>query len=283
MENKMSENQTKLEHLEDDNYRFKYPRYVNSLDEQIFDAVDFIDAEEFSKAKDILHSVIDAYPEHIDALHHLAVCLREQGEFKVAFNLWEKAVETGLGCFPKHINLLDMRLEWGWLENRPFLRAYEALGVDLYEQDRVHEALDIFTNLLAWNPNDNQGIRALAAKANFDLQRPDEVLKICDMFPEDGLSDTFYGRLLALFQLKQEKKLDAALKAAIEFLPSIAEELVKSRHTEFDGLLDTEFDEEKEEALVYWENYGQYWQETPGALDFLRNGLKKYAKPFDKR
>ena len=44
--------------------------------------------------------------------------------------------------------------------------------------------------LLAFNPTDQQGIRAYAIKINFDLKRPEEVIKICEKFPEDGLADT---------------------------------------------------------------------------------------------
>ncbi len=275
--NRTSESQIKLEKISDQEYRFLYPRHVNQLDDMIFDAVDYIDAGDYVRAKSILHSVIDAFPEHIDAKHHLAVCLKEQGEFQVAYNLWEEAVEIGTQCFPANVSMADMRLEWTWLENRPFLRAYEAFGVDLYEQDRLEEALTVFNNLLSLNPADNQGIRALAIKTNFDLERPEEVLRICDCFPEDGLADTYYGRLLALYQLKCKDRLEKSLKEAIEFLPLIARELVKSNHTEFDNLLQSDFDDERDEAVYYWENYGQYWQETDGAIKFLKEGLSKYA------
>ncbi|MFQ5652511.1 MAG: tetratricopeptide repeat protein [bacterium] len=273
----MSANQITLEQVAEGQYRFHYPNFVNQLDDMIFDAVDLMDADEYVKAKDILHSIIDTFPEHMDAMHHLAVCLKEQGEFQVAFNLWQQAVDVGLKCFPHDVPISDMRLEWGWLENRPFLRAYESLGVDLYEQDRLDEALDVFNHILSLNPNDNQGIRALAIKANFDLERPQEVLDICDRFPEDALADTFYGRLLALYQLNRLDRMEQTLKEAIEFLPVIAQELVKKRHTEFDNLLEPEFDDEQEEAIYYWENYGQYWRETKGAIKFLKDGLSKYA------
>ena len=58
-------------------------------------------------------------------------------------------------------------------------------------------------------------------------------------------------------------------------MPIIAEELVKPYHSEFDELTE-DFDEEKAEAIEYWENYGMYWENTIGAIDCLKKGLIKY-------
>src|SRR3990172_2892331 len=237
-----------LEKLSENHYRFNYPGFVQSLDDLIYNAIDLIEDEDYVSAKDILHTVIDAFPEHIDAHHYLAICIQEQGEFQVAFNTWQKAVDIGLDCFPKDATLADMKLEWGWLENRPFLRAYEALGIEYYEQERIEEALRIFNHLLTLNPNDNQGIRALAIKANFDLDRPEEVLKICEKYPQDILADTNYGRLLALYQLKSKEKIEPLLKKAINYLPVVAQELIKPHHDELEVLME-EFDQEKAEAM----------------------------------
>ncbi len=264
-----------LEKVDKQQYRFQYPNFVYELDDLMFDAIDLLEIENYVAAKDILHSIIDKFPEHIDARHHLAICLQEQGELQVAFDVLKEAVEIGMNCLPKSLALDEIVLDWGWLENRPFLRAYEALGIELYEQEKQKEAIQVFNNLLNLNPSDNQGVRALAIKSYFDLKQPTEVLKICERYPGDALADTYYGRLLAQIQLNDKNKIEKNLQKAIKFLPAIAEELVKPYHSEFDDLVD-EFDEEKAEAMEYWENYGIYWETTGGAIDCIKKGLLKY-------
>lgn len=264
-----------LEKVDKQQYRFQYPSYVYDLDDLMFDAIDLLESENYAEAKDILHSIIDAFPEHIDARYHLAICLQEQGELRVAFAFLKKAVEIGINCLPKELSLNEIVLDWGWLENRPFLRAYEALGIEYYDKEDLSEAIKIFDNLLNLNPSDNQGVRALTIKCYFDLKQPAEVLKICDRYPGDALADTYYGRLLAQIQLENGNKIETNLQKAIKFLPMIAEELVKPYHSEFDELVD-EFDDEKAEAMEYWEDYGSYWENTDGAIDYIKKGLLKY-------
>ena len=105
------------------------------------------------------------------------------------------------------------------------------------------------------------------------------MLDICELYPEDGIADTLYGRLLALFQLKRKHNVERMLKRTIECLPFIAKEIVRPHHTELDIVLESEvFDEEKIEALDYWENFGHYWLATSGAIELLRRGLTRYHK-----
>lgn len=275
----MSSHQLKLEKVGEREYRFVYPRFVSEFDDLIYDASDLIDVEEFVEAKSILHGIIDAFPEHIEAHHYLALCLDYQGEEHVAFHLWRKAVEIGMRYFPTNEAASKMQLSWEWLENRPFLEAYESLGMAYYNQDKTQKAIEIFNHLLALNPADHQGIRGRAIKAYFEVGEPKAVLDICESYPHDGLADTLYGRLLALCQLHQKNQLEEILKQTIEFLPFIAKEIVRPHHTEFDIILESEvFDEEKIEALDYWDNFGHYWLETNGAIDLLRQGLEKYHK-----
>ncbi len=275
----MSASQLKLEKVGEREYRFMYPRFISHFDDLIYDASDLIDVEEYVEAKSILHTIIDAFPEHIEAHHYLALCMDYQGEEQVAFHLWEKAVEIGMAYFPKGESATGMQLNWEWLENRPFLEAYEGLGMAYYNQDDTDEAVKIFTHLLALNPADHQGIRGRAIQAYFESGKPGAVLDICELYPEDGIADTLYGRLLALFQLKRKHNVEGMLKRTIECLPFIAKEIVRPHHTELDIVLESEvFDEEKIEALDYWENFGHYWLKTSGAIELLRRGLTRYHK-----
>jgi tetratricopeptide (TPR) repeat protein len=64
-------------------------------------------------------------------------------------------VEIGKSCFPKNFSPGKDRLEWGFLENRPFLRACHNLGLLYLERGNAEKALSVFEDMLAMNPNDN--------------------------------------------------------------------------------------------------------------------------------
>jgi tetratricopeptide (TPR) repeat protein len=53
----------------------------------------------------------------------------------------------------------DGALPWARLYNRPFLRCLHGLGLCLWRLGRRLEAEQVFERLLAFNPNDNQGVR----------------------------------------------------------------------------------------------------------------------------
>jgi tetratricopeptide (TPR) repeat protein len=54
----------------------------------------------------------------------------------------------------------DGVLEWSRLFNRPFLRCLHGYnGICLWRLGRTREAVEVFERILAFNPNDNQGVR----------------------------------------------------------------------------------------------------------------------------
>ena len=55
----------------------------------------------------------------------------------------------------------DGVLEWGSIDNRPFLRCMHGYGLCLWRLGRFGEAETIFERMLWLNPSDNQGVRFL--------------------------------------------------------------------------------------------------------------------------
>ena len=181
------------------------------------------------------------------------------------------------------------------------LPAYQGQGIgsrilaDLVERCRSHGIYDIQLfcakgkagfyekygfesrpdDMLVMNPNDNQGVRALVIDCNFSLDRPSDVLAVCDQYPDDGLEQVMYGRALALYQLGRRAEAEKALSEAVEFLPLVAKELVKSRHRKPKGLRpDRVTVGGADQAYWYWIDQGQYWRNTPGAIEFVRECLE---------
>ena len=69
---------------------------------------------------------------------------------------FRRAYETGVKLLPRRYS---GRIEWCYLDNRPFLRAASAYAHVFCRLGRWRDAIPLFRKLLRWNPNDNQGIR----------------------------------------------------------------------------------------------------------------------------
>ncbi len=124
------------------------------------------------------------------------------------------------------------------------------------------------------NPNDNQGIRAFAIDCYFRLGQPNNVLAVCKHYPNDTMEEVLYGRALALFQLHQERKARTALLKAVEFLPLIAEKLVKKTHRPPKNLNPHYISHGgKDQAYYYWKQNGRHWEKTNGALQLVASVL----------
>ena len=261
----------------DDEWTFEYPRLTFEVLDQFHEAIDLWHAGQIKQAERSYRQLIRRYPEFIDAYHHLALLLKNSSRELEAFRTWQETVTLGLNRLPDTFYFGRDRLPWLIIENRPFLRAYHGLGLEYLETDEVEKALVIFTNLLDLNPNDNQGIRALAIDCYFRLRRPGDVLRICDRFPDDGLEQVMYGRALALYQLGQRSAAEQALRQGIAHLPLVAKELTKSRHRQpkemrpgyvtYGGA---------DQAYLYWLEHGHHWRKTAGALEFVKATLQKY-------
>lgn len=107
----------------------------------------------------------------------------DRGDILKALKTWITAVEVGSRCLPEEFIKSKGRLEWRWIENRPFLRANKGLGCCFSDLGEFDGARLIFNNLLAMNPNDNQQVRALAIKTAFAMGDPGR----CELRPAVAL------------------------------------------------------------------------------------------------
>lgn len=253
---------------------FDYPRLTSHVLDLYYEGIDLFELGELASAERCFHRLIYQYPEFIASYHQLALVLDEDNRAPEALHVWEQAVALGLSHLPPAFRMGIDQLPWALSQNRPFLQVYRGLGLALLEQGDYERALDIFDNLLAMNTGDNQGIRALAIGANFQLNRPASVLAICDRYPSDTIEHIVFGRPLALHQLGCLDDAMVALRDAIEMYPKIGEQLLK--HTpDRPGRLsrDRVTVGGSDQAFWYWQEDGLYWRETPGALELLEKCL----------
>lgn len=257
-------------------WQFEYPRISWEVMETFHEALEYWRVGEYGVAEGMYRELLNAYPEFIDVHHHLALVLNETDRSQEAFQVWQQTVALGLRSLPETFVMGRDQLSWLFLENRPFLRACHALGLEILARGEVEEALEVFDNILAMNPGDNQGVRALVVDCAFRIGSPQDVLALCDQYPGDGMEQLMYGRVLALYQLEHLDEAAEALVWAVELLPLVAQELIKVRHRRPENLFpDRVIWGGADQAYYYWQEQGHYWKDTPGAIAFVRERLAR--------
>jgi len=264
----------KLSQVGPHEWEFLFPKIFGQSMEEFNRGCDSMEEGNLLAAEKSFKSVLARMPDHLDAIHHLAMIRSEQGLVKEACDLWEQSVRIGRKAFTLEFKADQDRLEWGWLDNRPFLRCLHGLAIAKYRNMELEDALQLFQELLSLNPNDNQGVRAMAVEVLFRLGKYEEIITLTAHYPSDMMPEILYGRALAYFKLGQRNKATVALKKAIKYLPLVAKELLKKRHrlpkTAVPGQVTIGG---TDEAYYYWEQWGKIWRDDPDATIWLeRNG-----------
>ena len=261
-------------------WEFVYPAIYDDLMDEFYTGCESYEEGNLDEAERIFRAVLAQMPDHLDAIHHLALVLSKRGMLDEARDLWEQTSRIGHKAFPQDFKLGRDRLEWGWLENRPFLRCLHGLALARYDDGEIEEALGLFQELLSLNPNDNQGVRAIAVEALFKLGRFEDALEITKQYPDDVMPETLYGRALALFKLGQRQEASVALQEAIQYLPLVAKEFLKVKHRlPKTAMPDAVTMGGADEAYYYWEHCGQFWEEDTEVLEWLRKTVRQATMP----
>lgn len=270
-----SNNRSALEELGNKEWRFaEIPYEIEMKFNDLLEARDFgsvTPAEMERQLRELSHEA----PNFIDVYHHLAMLLDQRGKSQEASLLWQQAVNIGMQCFIEQFSAVGNKLEWGWIENRPFLRAYHSLGLQYMESGNTEMALSVFKTILSLNPGDNQGVRALVVDCCLKLKMYKNVLKVCKNSQDDHMAETIYGRVLALIALKQMPQAEKAFRQAVTVLPLVAAEIVKARHPRPRNMDEGRYTVGgADQAWYYWRETGKYWEEVPGGIEFIRERLR---------
>ena len=206
----------KLECVGQAEWQFTWPREFWNEYTTIDEAVDLHRAGKEADAERVVRGVLERVPEHLDAMWQLVGFLHNREQVAEAVELWRGAVESGRTAYPPRAFRLGRdRLEWSWLENRPFLRCLASWMLAREEAGALEEALDCARELLALNPNDNQGVRCVAVTWLLRSGGAVEAAALAKGYPDDGFPETIYGRALALFRLRRFDEADDVLREAI--------------------------------------------------------------------
>ena len=125
------------------------------LDDDIIRSTELREAGFPDQARALLTTMIAADPRCVDAHVHLGNLLfdtnpkRALAHYQTGAAIGEQALPLGYGGV----------LPWGWIDNRPFLRALNGMSICLWRLRRFDEA-DAAVDAQLWlNPSDQVGVR----------------------------------------------------------------------------------------------------------------------------
>lgn len=205
-------------------------------------------------------------PKFIDVHAHLAFIFLEQAKPKKAL----EAALAGLGLSNRLIpEGFAGKIEWGHLENRPFLRALHGAVLACIRLRRHADAIALLEKTLAYNPTDNQGLRFLLGS---EYLRAGDAAKARECFVREAPHYPPYFYELALSHILQEEWIPAATALRRGFCANgyIAEILGGHPHPEPLPIWHESNLAEPETAAAYLEDYAALWNRKPEAKSFVR-------------
>jgi tetratricopeptide (TPR) repeat protein len=142
---------------------YEMEQVLPGVDPQDFDSDPILEANELrdsgknARAKKLLEGLLVKDVRCLDAHAHLGNLAFER-DARTALEHYRRGVligELSLG------ERFEGVLSWRMIDNRPFLRCLNGLGLCLWRLEQFEEAEALFTRLLWMSPSDNLGIRFL--------------------------------------------------------------------------------------------------------------------------
>lgn len=219
----------------------------------------------WAKYLKVLKTLVVDHPDFIDGHAHLGHALMQEGKPKLALEACLAGLKAGESGLPQGY---AGEIRWGFVDNRPFLRAAHGAALCYMRLGKRQEALRLMEKMLAWNPGDNQGIRYLIGSEYLRAGEVDKAEAALKAHAEDYPP---YHYDLGLLRYRRGDHLAAATALRRGFLANgyIAEMLGGNPapapliiwHGPFSEL---------ETASDYIESCADLWRKTPGALAFAR-------------
>ncbi len=189
---------------------------------------------------------------------------------------WEEATDLCTRAVAAAERLLgpDFLIEykdgfWGMAITRPYMRARFALGYCLWRQEKRGEAVTHFRELIALNPNDNQGARYVLVAMLLELEEEREAQQVMAVYSGDPLCHWAYNRALVEFRWRGDQRpAQRRLRQAFRKNALVPVFLLGKKPI---GSYESDIVEagERSEAIEYQHLYGDAWTMAEGALAWL--------------
>jgi len=110
------------------------------------------------------------------------------------------------------------------------------------------------------------------------LGQADKILALAKKYKNDFSSpEVVCGDVLAFLMLGKADEAKTPLAHIIKEFPNVAKQIVDTVHKkpktrrEMEGYVEVGG---KDQAYYYWEEFGKYWERTPGAMQLMRDNMK---------
>lgn len=205
-------------------------------------------------------------PDFIDAHVEIAAHWYDNGKPKKALD----AALAGLRAANRHIpEGYHGRIEWGHLENRPYLRAMDLVLHSYMRLRRHKDAVAIIEAMLSRNPNDNQGVRYLLGSEVLRAGDSDHALRVLQA-DADGFPPCLYELALCHVQRKEWVAAATALRRGFAANAYIAEILGGCNHPAPLAIWHGSDMDSPDCAAEYLDTYGVLWTTHPEGLLLTR-------------
>ncbi len=212
-----------------------------------------------------LQRLVDAEPDFIDGHVHLAFALLGLGKPKKALEHCLRALSVGNRWIPEGFT---GHIEWGDLDNRPFLRALHGAALCYSHLRRRRDAVAIMERMLALNPDDNQGIRYVLGSEHLRLG---EMEKARPLLEAEAAHFPPYCYDLAMLHLQEGRWVAAATALRRGFCtnPYIAEMICGHPNPRPLAIWHDSNLVGRDVARNYLSSYGDVWFRDPYFVPFL--------------
>ncbi len=256
-----------LEFIEDAAY-FRYPPEYDTCVEMFDRLLDERESGRVDEKRyiDRLKDLTERYPWFIDAHAHIGIALLKKGMTKRALDAYRKGFSLGEAAIPSGYSGL---IEWQPLENRPFFRAAHGIVLCHLRLRHWDEAIKLMKAMDLWNPRDNQGIRYLLGSALLRAGRKDEARVHLAEFRWEEPSLQYE---LGLLYLLEGDYRAAATSLRHGFIENgyMAEMICGTPDPLPIAMWHGSGWGWPECAKEYIDLFGELWDKTPGAVEFLR-------------
>ena len=227
------------------------------------------------KGKKLVKKALDLDPDNPEAYHYLGLVEKDMNKSLALFEKAMTLAKNEIG--EKEFEELKGHF-WGFHETRPYMRAKASYAEALFLVGRIDESLQQFGEMIALNPNDNQGVRYQYAALLVQFGKWKEFEKLRKEYSDEGSALWLFTEALYLFKkegnsAKAVKALTKANKANTHVIPYMVREKIISL-----DLPDHYSFGDENEGVIYLKYALEAWITTEGAILWLGDFYWKQKK-----
>lgn len=208
------------------------------------------------------------------AAAYMVLAEAEAQSFEEEKELYEKAVEAAKRVLGEEMFKEDEGHFWLIRETRTYMIAKWHLADTLWALGNRKEAIEHLKDMLRLNPNDNQGVRYIIINWLIMEEGYEYIEKLLNTYEGDTAAAFKYGTALYYFKKGDRDKAAKELKEALEVNKYVPQYLLGTKRMpqylpEYIGFGD------ESEAQAYMVDAFDTWEDTKGALSWLREEAEK--------